>query len=63
LKKQGLEPVAADGQQFDPHQHEAIGKVESADHPDNAIVQEYQRGYRFKGRLLRPSMVQVSVGQ
>jgi len=63
LKKQGLEPIAAEGEQFDPHQHEAIGKLESADHPDNSIVQEYQRGYRYKGRLLRPSMVQVAVNQ
>jgi len=61
LKKQGLEPIAAEGAQFDPHQHEAIGKLESVDYPDNSIVQEYQRGYRYKGRLLRPSMVQVAV--
>jgi len=62
LKKQGLEQVAAEGQ-FDPHQHEAIGRVESADHEDGEIVHEYQRGYRFKGRLLRPAMVQVAVKQ
>jgi molecular chaperone GrpE len=61
LRKQGLEPIPAEGAQFDPHEHEAIGRVESNDHEDNTIVQEFQRGYRYKGRLLRPSMVQVAV--
>jgi len=63
LKKQGLEPIEAVGKAFDPHEHEAIGRVESADHEDGTVVQEYQRGYRFKGRLLRPAMVQVAVRQ
>lgn len=63
LRKQGLDPVSVDGAQFDPHQHEAIGSIESADHEDGSIVQEYQRGYKFKGRLLRPAMVQVAVKQ
>jgi molecular chaperone GrpE len=61
LKKQGLEPISTEGAQFDPHLHQAIGRVESAEHEDNTIVQEFQRGYNFKGRLLRPSMVQVAV--
>jgi molecular chaperone GrpE len=61
LKKQGLEPISTEGVQFDPHQHQAIGRVESADHEDGAIVQEFQRGYNFKGKLLRPAMVQVAV--
>ena len=61
LKKQGLEPISTEGAQFDPHQHQAIGRVESADHEDGAIVQEFQRGYNFKGKLLRPAMVQVAV--
>lgn len=63
LKKQGLETIDANGKHFDPHQHEAIGRIESSDHEEGTIVQEYQRGYRFKGRLLRPSMVQVAVKQ
>jgi molecular chaperone GrpE len=61
LKKQGLEPISTEGAQFDPHQHEAIGRVESNEHEDGAIVQEFQRGYNFKGKLLRPAMVQVAV--
>ena len=61
LKKQGLEPMETDGAQFDPHQHQAIQRLETDEHPDGAIVQEFQRGYNFRGRLLRPAMVQVAV--
>ena len=61
LKKQGLEPMMATGARFDPHQHEAIGRLETDEHEDNTVVQEFQRGYNYKGRLLRPAMVQVAV--
>jgi molecular chaperone GrpE len=61
LRKQGLEPVSAEGARFDPHQHEAIHRVESDEHDEGTVLQEFQRGYNFKGRLLRPSMVQVAV--
>jgi molecular chaperone GrpE len=61
LKRQGLETIETAGEKFDPHQHEAIQRVHSDEHEDGSIVQEYQRGYNFKGKLLRPSMVVVSV--
>jgi molecular chaperone GrpE len=61
LKRQGLEPIDAEGARFDPHQHEAIGRVETDEHEDGVVLQEFQRGYNYKGRLLRPSMVQVAV--
>jgi molecular chaperone GrpE len=61
LGKQGLEPIATQGQQFDPHLHEAVQRVEQADAEDGTILEEYQRGYNFKGKLLRPSMVKVAV--
>jgi len=61
LKKMGLEPIQAEGKPFDPHLHQAIDRVESADHEDGTILSEYQRGYHFKGKLLRPSMVKVAV--
>jgi molecular chaperone GrpE len=61
LKNQGLEPIPAEGEKFDPHQHEAVQRLHSDEHEEGAIVAEYQRGYNFKGRLLRPSMVQVAV--
>lgn len=61
LKKQGLEPIDAVGKPFDPHLHQAIERVETTDAADNTIIGEFQRGYNFKGKLLRPAMVRVAV--
>ncbi len=61
LKKLGLEPISSVGQSFDPYLHQAVDRVETTDAEDHTILQEYQRGYNFKGRLLRPAMVQVAV--
>ncbi len=60
LKKLGLEPIVSVGQPFDPHVHHAVEKVESEEAADT-VLEEYQRGYNFKGRLLRPAMVKVAV--
>lgn len=61
LKKLGLEPIDSVGKLFDPHQHQAIERVETDSAPDNTVLAEFQRGYNFKGKMLRPSMVKVSV--
>jgi molecular chaperone GrpE len=61
LKKLGLEPVESLGRPFDPNLHEAIGRVESTDAEDGTVIGEMQKGYNFKGKLLRPSWVQVAV--
>jgi molecular chaperone GrpE len=61
LKKLGLEPLDTAGQTFDPHVHHAVEMVESSEHEDHTILDEYQRGYNFKGKLLRPAMVKVAV--
>jgi len=61
LKKLGLEPIETANQKFDPHSHHAVEMVENAEIDDHTILDEYQRGYTFKGRLLRPAMVKVSV--
>lgn len=61
LKKLGLEPIETAGASFDPHLHQAVERVETKDAADGAILGEFQRGYRFKGKLLRPSMVKVAV--
>lgn len=45
--------------EFDPNFHDAVMKVDSADHEDGQIVQELQKGYKFKERLLRPAMVSI----
>ena len=61
LKKSGLEPIDAEGKMFDPYLHQAVERVESKDAADGTILSEFQRGYNFKGKLLRPSMVKVAV--
>ncbi len=61
LKKLGLEPIVSTGQPFDPHVHHAVEMVETDDAPDHTVLDEYQRGYNFKSRLLRPAMVKVAV--
>ncbi len=61
LKKLGLEPIISTGQPFDPHIHHAVEMVETGNVADHTILDEYQRGYNFKGRMLRPAMVKVAV--
>jgi molecular chaperone GrpE len=61
LKKLGLEPIQTAGQKFDPNLHQAVERVETEDAEDQAILGEFQRGYNFKGKLLRPAMVRVAV--
>ena len=60
LAKMGVRPIAAKGEQFDPHVHEAIEMVETPDAADHEVLDEWQRGYKFKDRLLRPAMVRVA---
>lgn len=60
-KKSGLEPMTAEGEKFDPNLHHAVEMVPSDEVEDQTIVGEHQRGYKFKGRLLRPAMVKVAV--
>jgi molecular chaperone GrpE len=60
LAKLGVRPVAAKGEPFDPHFHEAIEMVETTDAADHEVLEELQRGYKFKDRLLRPAMVRVA---
>lgn len=61
LKKLGLEPMDSKGQPFDPQIHHAVDMVETREAPDHTVLDEFQRGYNFKGRLLRPAMVKVAV--
>lgn len=61
LKKMGLEPIDTAGAKFDPHVHQAVEKVHTEDAEDHTVISDFQRGYKFKGKLLRPSMVKVAV--
>jgi molecular chaperone GrpE len=61
LKRTGLDRIQTAGQKFDPNLHEAVQRVETEDAEDQAILDEFQAGYTFKGKLLRPAMVKVAV--
>ena len=60
LAKLGVRPIPAKGEPFDPRYHEAIEMVETSEAPDHEVLEELQRGYKFKDRLLRPAMVKVA---
>ena len=59
LKKEGLEYIETKDKPFDPNFHQAVMRVEDAEKEDGTIVAELQKGYMVKGRVIRPSMVQV----
>jgi len=60
LKKCGLETLRSAGHPFDPNIHEAVGVVEDSDHEEGIVVTEFQKGYKLRGKVLRPSIVHVS---
>ncbi len=60
LAKLGLRAIPATGEPFDPHLHQAVEMVDTTDAADNTVLEELQRGYKFKDRLLRPAMVRVA---
>jgi len=61
LKKMGLEPMETAGRQFDPNLHQAVERVPTESVEDQTILGEFQKGYLYKGKLLRPAMVKVAV--
>ena len=62
LRKEGLKAIDALGETFDPLVHEAVATDPSPNNPPNVVVEELQRGYWFKDRVLRPALVRVSLG-
>ena len=60
LKKDGLTPIKANGEPFDPYIHEAISTYKTDEHPNNTVLEELQKGYKYKGKVVRPSKVRVS---
>ena len=60
LQKIGVQPIPSVGQRFDPRIHEAVEMVDSTEVPDHHVLDELQRGYKYKDRLLRPAMVRVA---
>lgn len=61
LTRAGLKPLESLGRTFDPFFHHAVERLETTEHPDQQIVEELQRGYLFKDRMLRPALVKVAV--
>lgn len=61
LSRLGAERVDPLGKHFDPHLHQAMDRVETAEHPDGTILEVFQPGYVYHGRVLRPAMVRVAV--
>ena len=60
LNREGVEPLEAIGQPFDPYYHEAVGTV-AGDHDQETVVGERQKGYLYRGELLRPAKVEVAI--
>lgn len=60
LKEEGVEEIKAVGEEFDPHQHQAVMQDNNPDFGSNIVVEELQKGYKLKDRVIRPSMVKVN---
>tara|TARA_Y100000591_G_scaffold23054_1_gene16997 strand:+ start:1648 stop:2238 length:591 start_codon:yes stop_codon:yes gene_type:complete len=60
FKKNQIEEISALGEKLDPNKHQAMLEIEDAEKEQGTIVQEIQKGFTLKGRLLRPSLVGVS---
>ena len=61
LEKFGLSRIAAEGQSFDPSVHHAMSQVERGDMEEKMVAEEFRAGYRYRDKVLRPSLVSVSV--
>jgi molecular chaperone GrpE len=60
FKKENVEPIKAVGEPFDPSIHEVLSQMESNDHDENTVIEEYSKGYRMNGRVLLPARVVTS---
>ncbi|SFJ19348.1 molecular chaperone GrpE [Halobacillus dabanensis] len=60
LEKEGVEEIPSQGEEFDPHMHQAIMQVQDDNYESNIVVEELQKGYRLKDRVIRPAMVKVN---
>jgi len=60
LKNNGLEEIKALGEKFDPNLHHGVSQEESNEHDEDTIIEVFQKGYKVKDRVLRPSMVKIT---
>jgi molecular chaperone GrpE len=61
LKKNHVAPIESVGKKYDPHSHEALMQVESADYEDGVVIEEFQKGYYFNDRVIRTAKVKVAL--
>jgi molecular chaperone GrpE len=61
LRGLNVVPVETVGTQFDPRVHEALGSIETAEHPDHQVLEEIRKGYKLRDKLLRPALVRIAV--
>jgi molecular chaperone GrpE len=60
LRSLNVQAVPTIGEQFDPRVHEALGSIETLEHPDHQVLEEIRRGYKLRDKLLRPAMVRIA---
>lgn len=60
LQNEGVESIKSVGEEFDPHLHQAVMQVEDENFDSNTVVEELQKGYKLKDRVIRPAMVKVN---
>ena len=60
LEREGLTRIEAIGKPFDPNMHEILAKVPTDDHDDGIVIEEARKGFIFKGKVMRPSVVMIS---
>ncbi len=63
LSKLGLEEIKAIGEEFDPNFHEAVMNTPTSEHPENTVIAELRKGYKFGEKVLRPTMVNVAAAE
>ena len=63
LRSLNVQPVQTIGAQFDPRIHEALGSIETVEHPDHQVLEEIRRGYKLRDKLLRPALVRIASNQ
>lgn len=61
LRGLNVQAVESVGAQFDPRIHEALGSIETKEHPDHEVLEEIRRGYKLRDKLLRPALVRIAV--
>lgn len=60
FKAEGVEALEAKGKEFNPYEHHAMMQEETEEHADNTVMEEFQKGYKLKERIIRPALVKVA---